>query len=436
MCIMSVLGIVIAIVGLGLLAAAHEIGHFIVARMLGIKVEELSIFIGPSLFSWKRKGVEYHIRLIPFGAYVRFPGMEEDDNGLLNPDSMINQARWKRLLVSLAGPVVNFLLGILIFAAIFSYYGFTTTKLGAIPEGSQLAATEAKPGDEIVGIAGQRIYADLDLIYTASKISFQDPLQMSLKSAQTGKVYQVTLNPKLSYYYYIGITRLSDYSPEGGFTVVDVDKNQNGGNPLVQKGDIIMSVNGISVQDSTFADVRDKDAKKVTLTVIRDGKTIDLAIEANIQKRANMVGYTPVSGSGFQDIIKESVLYSISVIHVSIESLKDMAKGNVKVTDVISGPVGIASLVSGVVDAPQVTDQIKLYNLGTMAGLISVALAFSNMLPLPGLDGNSIVMVMVELIRGRKISLKTERVINVVGFAILILLVVLALYADISRLVG
>ena len=67
MCDMSVLGIVIAVLGLGLLAAAHEIGHFIVARMLGIKVEELSVFIGPSLFSWKRKGVEYHIRLIPFG---------------------------------------------------------------------------------------------------------------------------------------------------------------------------------------------------------------------------------------------------------------------------------------------------------------------------------------------------------------------------------
>ena len=436
MCDMSALGIVIAVLGLGLLAAAHEIGHFIVARMLGIKVEELSVFIGPSLFSWKRKGVEYHIRLIPFGAYVRFPGMEEDDNGLLNPDSLINQARWKRLLVSLAGPTVNFLLGILIFALVFSYYGFTSTKLGVIAAGTQMAATEAKSGDEITGINGLRVFTDLDILYAGAKISADDPLKISLKSAQTGSEYQVTLNPEYSYYYRIGITRLTELSPEGGFIVDDVDKDQNGGNPQVQKGDIITEVNGIPVKDPTFADVHDKDAKTITLTVLRGGITIELTIKADIQKRANDIGMTPVYGRGFGDLVKESVLYSVSVINVTIETLKDMAQGEVKVTDVVSGPVGIASLVSDVVDAPQVDDKAKLYNLGLMAGLISVGLAFSNMLPLPGLDGNSIVMVTVELIRGRKISLKTERVINVIGFAVLIVLVILALYSDITRLVG
>ena len=436
MCDMSVLGIVIAVLGLGLLAAAHEIGHFIVARMLGIKVEELSVFIGPSLFSWKRKGVEYHIRLIPFGAYVRFPGMEEDDNGLLNPDSLINQARWKRLLVSLAGPTVNFLLGILIFALVFSYYGFTSTKLGVIAAGTQMAATEAKSGDEITRIDGQQIFTDLDIGYMWSKISDDRPLVMSLKSAQTGKEYQVTLNPEYSVQYRIGITVESELSKEGGMKVVDVDKDQNGGNPLVQKDDIVMALNGIPVKDPGYADIRDKDAETITLTVLRDGKTIEHTIKAVTYQSANERGIRITMGSGFGDLIKESVLYSVSVIHVSIESLKDMVKGDVEVTDVVSGPVGIVSVVSQVVDAPQVDDQVKLYNLGLMAGLISVGLAFSNMLPLPGLDGNSIVMVTVELIRGRKISLKTERVINVIGFTVLIMLVVFALYSDITRLVG
>jgi len=436
MCDMSVLGIVIAVLGLGLLAAAHEIGHFIVARMLGIKVEELSVFIGPSLFSWKRKGVEYHIRLIPFGAYVRFAGMEEDDNGLLNPDSLINQARWKRLLVSIAGPVVNFLLGILIFALVFSYYGFGSTKLGIIPAGTLLSSTEAKAGDEITGINGQRVFTDLDLNYINSTTSVDDPMVMSLKSAQTGKVYQVTLNPEYSYYYRIGIIVEGEFSKEGGMVVVEVSKDQNGGNPLLQKGDIVMALNGISVQDSKYASIRDKDAKTITLTVIRDGKSMDITMKADIQKRANDRGITPTNGSGFGDLIKESVLYSVSVVNMTIEILKDMVQGEVKVTDVVAGPVGIASVVSAVVDAPQATDQVKLNYLGTMAGFISVGLAFSNMLPLPGLDGNSIVMVMVELIRGRKISLKTERVINVIGFAVLIMLVILALYSDITRLVG
>lgn len=436
MCDMSVLGIVIAVLGLGLLAAAHEIGHFIVARMLGIKVEELSVFIGPSLFSWKRKGVEYHIRLIPFGAYVRFPGMEEDDYGLLNPDSLINQARWKRLLVSLAGPTVNFLLGILIFALVFSYYGFGSTKLGSIPAGTPLAATEAKAGDEIIEMNGIQIYTDMDRGYAEGQISSQNPLQLSLRSAQTGKVYQVVLNPRYVYYYSIPITKLPESSKEGGFVVDSVDKSLNGGNPLVKKGDIIMAVGGTPVKDPTYIIARDKDAKTVTLSIIRDGKSMEVSIESNIQKGIGDLGIRSTRGSGFAELIKESFLYSVSVIHVSIEIIKDMVKGDIKVTDVLSGPVGIASVISSVVDAPHATDEVKLYNLGLMAALISVGLAFSNMLPLPGLDGNSIVMVTVELIRGRKISLKTERVINVIGFAVLIVLVILALYSDITRLVG
>jgi regulator of sigma E protease len=318
----------------------------------------------------------------------------------------------------------------------FSYYGFGSTKLGPIPAGTQLAATEAKAGDEIVGFNGRQIFTDLDLTFFSSNASKSDSVPLSLKSAKTGNVYQVTLNPEFSYFYRIGIYVLSEYSKEGGMVVEEVEKDQNGGNPVLLKGDIVMALNGISVQDPTYADIRDKDAKTITLAVIRDGKTMDITMKADIQKRPNELGFTPTRGSGFRSLIKESVLYSVSVIHISIETLKDMVSGDVKVTDVVSGPVGIASLVSNVVDAPQATDEVKVYNLGLMAALISVGLAFSNMLPLPGLDGNSIVMVTVELIRGRKISVKTERVINVIGFAVLIMLVFLALYSDISRLVG
>ena len=91
-------------------------------------------------------------------------------------------------------------------------------------------------------------------------------------------------------------------------------------------------------------------------------------------------------------------------------------------------------LVNSVVETPQVDNSIKVEQLLQMAGLISVGLAFSNMLPLPGLDGNALVLVTVEMIRGRKISEKTERIINVVGFVVLIALVILALTSDILRI--
>ena len=111
---MSLQSIIICILGLGILAAVHEIGHFIVARLLKIKVYELSVFVGPKLFSWKRNDIEYYIRLIPLGAYVRFSEIDEETGELKddNPENLINQARWKRLLVSLAGPAMNVILEI------------------------------------------------------------------------------------------------------------------------------------------------------------------------------------------------------------------------------------------------------------------------------------------------------------------------------------
>ena len=141
-------------------------------------------------------------------------------------------------------------------------------------------------------------------------------------------------------------------------------------------------------------------------------------------------------GEGIGSLLKESVLYSISIIKVSMYSLGDVAEGKVAVQDAVTGPVGIATIVSDVVDAPATDNSVKLENLGTLAGLISVGLAFSNLLPLPGLDGNAMVLVVIEMIRGKKISLQTERVINGVGFVVLIALVIFALSSDIMRLVG
>ena len=129
-------------------------------------------------------------------------------------------------------------------------------------------------------------------------------------------------------------------------------------------------------------------------------------------------------------------MYSASVIEVSIDGLKSVAQGKIKAQDAIAGPVGIATIVSDVVDAPKTDNSVKVEYLGTLAGLISVGFAFSNLLPLPGLDGNVMVLVVIEMIRGKKISIKTERVINAIGFVVLISLVIFALSSDIMRLVG
>ena len=143
--------IIFVIIMLGVLATLHELGHFWVARLLKIKVFKVSIFVGPKLLSWKHKDVNFTIRLIPIGAYVRFT--EIDDEGYVvessDPDLLINQPRIKRLIVSLAGPFMNLLLGFIIFLTMFWATGFVSTEIGTPMPGAQTneVASEYTVGD-------------------------------------------------------------------------------------------------------------------------------------------------------------------------------------------------------------------------------------------------------------------------------------------------
>ena len=434
---MSPLSIVICIIGLGLLAAAHEIGHFVVARRLGIKVEELSIFVGPSLVSWTRKGVVYHIRLIPFGAYVRFPGIEDEDGGESNPDSYFKQPRWKRLIVSLGGPVTNFLLGIIIFAVMFSTTGFFSVNLDTVYPGTQIAETQAVKGDVIQAINGHTILTDLDLNYAMSTIPNTDPIHMTLRSQTSGQSYDIVLQPVITSQYYLGITRMNDLDEYGGWDIVEVNPAQNDGNPVFKVGDSLLSVNGVSITDPGFVElIAYSDGKELTAHIVRDGVEQDITLTTIPIETVNDRGIYIQLGEGFLPMIRQSVLYSVSLIKVSVFTIRDMVTGRIAAKDTLTGPVGIANIVSDVVDEPSTDSGEKIVNLGLIAGLISVGLAFSNMLPLPGLDGNAMVMLIVEMIRGKKISLKTERVINVLGFVFLIALTIYVLTIDIMRLVG
>jgi len=434
---MSLQSIVICILGLGILAAFHEVGHFLAAKRLGIKVEELSIFVGPSLIHWKRKGVDYHIRLIPFGAYVRFPGLEDEDGGVSNPDSYFNQPRWKRLIIALAGPFTNLALGVVIFAVVFSNYGFLSTNLDMIYEGTQIAETNAVKGDEIISVNGDRILTQLDLSYALYNVPDSDPISMVLLSDDTGEKYRVTLNPTITSKYRLGISVMSELDANKGLSIAEVDESQNDGNPVLKPGDSLLAINGILVSDPEYANVvSGSNGNELTVTIIRDGVQMDVKLAATIYDTSNARGIYLLPGTGIASILRQSVLYSISIIKVSFFSLRDVATGTIAVGDAVAGPVGIATIVSDVVDAPQVDNSVKLENLGILSGLISVGLVFSNLLPLPGLDGNAMVLVVIEMIRGKKLSLKTEQVINGVGFVVLIALVIFALSSDIMRLVG
>ena len=434
---MSLQSIIICIFGLGILAAVHEIGHFIVARLLKIKVYELSVFVGPKLFSWKRNDIEYYIRLIPLGAYVRFSEIDEETGELKddNPENLINQARWKRLLVSLAGPFMNVVLGIIIFVICFSNFGFLSLHQDVIVPGTQVAATNIEMGDTILKMNGQRIFSQMDLSYYLGQVSNVDEITLTMRSAKTGDKYEVVLTPEISEQYMLGITHYADLDENDGWKVMDVDASQNQGNPVIKPGDSVLSVNDVPVSDPNISDlVRNSNGEILKIRLIRGGEEMTVEMVATMIKSANLRGIYLQDGKGIGACIKEAIVFPISFIRISIDALAQVFTGKVKAYDVVSGPVGIASVVSDVVDAPKTDNSEKIEMLLLLAGGISTGLAFTNMLPIPGLDGNAIVLTVVEMIRGKKLSRKSEQVINVIGFVMIIGLVVFALVSDIIRL--
>ncbi len=434
---MSPLSIVICILGLGVLAAVHEIGHFIMARILKIKVYELSIFVGPKLFSWKKKDVEYYIRMIPLGAYVRFSEIDEETGELKddNPENLINQARWKRLLVSLAGPFMNIVLGIIIFMICFSTFGFLSLRQGIIVEGTQVAQTQIEVGDSIVSLNGTRILSQMDLSYYLDEVSNKDTIELTMRSGKTGEKYDVSLVPDISEQYMLGFSHYSELDANGGWTVTTVDSRQNNDSPVMKVNDSVLAVNDVPVTDPGFTDVvRNSNGEKLQVKIIRGGEEMTLEMNAIKVKTSNLRGIYLDDGRGFWECFREAVVFPFSFIRISIDSLAKVFAGKVAAYDVLSGPVGIASVVSEVVDAPKVKSSIKVETLLILAGGISTGLAFTNMLPIPGLDGNAIVLTVVEMIRGKKLSRKAEQIINVIGFVMIIALVLFALVSDIIRL--
>ena len=435
----SILAVVLM---LGIFAAAHELGHFFVARLFKVKAYEVSVFLGPALFKWRRKDVDYSIRCIPVGAYVRFNDFDNEGNPVVSDDPalLINQPRWKRLIIALAGPFVNFLLGIIIFSAFFCVTGYETLKLGATEEGLQMYGLDYEIGDTVVAVDGHKVFTSADFVLYFDFKDAGEPTVLTIRSKETGKKHDITLNPEVSERGLIGITRNQTLDPETSGWVVS--GNSNPASDL-KAGDIVTAVNGIAIADYEALDDFFKNTKEgdiVEVTYIRDGK--------EIKEEIPLVGGTYVNGMGitllpekvtgvksFFSTVYNGIKTPFSVINMTKMVISHAISGEVKAYQVISGPIGVVNIVDNVVAEEKTSTTLKLSTLVTLAAFVTVALSISNMLPLPGLDGAQIIILLVEMVIGRKLPQKIENMITVIGFFVMILLLLLAFASDITKIV-
>ncbi len=439
--------IIFVVLMLGVLASLHELAHFWVARLLKIKVYEVSLFVGPKLLSWKHKDVKFSIRLIPIGAYVRFN--EIDEEGYIvesdNPDLLANQPRFKRLLVSIAGPLMNLILGILIFFVMFLSLGYSTMKIGNPIDGAQtsVVASEYTPGDKIQAVNGVKVYTSFDLSFELDSDDPGEVMTLTLKSQETGEKYNIELTPEFYRKPMLLIyVKTSDMEEREGWLVDSVDPDQNKGNPVLAAGDIVTHINGKSVDDADFDEYlfNMEEQEYLTVTYIRDGVTSDVQIAPEYvdyvtTRGIRILPQTVDSPASFFEALGYAAKMPASVGNITIRGIKQIISGKEKAYNLLSGPIGITTMVNDVVKEEEDSVADKLITLVMITAVISMALAFSNLLPIPGLDGIQIVFIVVEMVIGHKLSEKAENRLTIAGFIVIILLLILAFISDILRII-
>ncbi len=366
----------------------HEFGHFITAKLLGIKVLEYAIGFGLVLFKSKKTETQYSLRLIPFGGYCKFEGEDEESK---DPRAFCNQKVWKRIIVVVAGGVANIILGFILFLAIIPGSGDIVTNYVAKPvEGSYAIEAGLMPGDEIVKINGKNVSTYSDITLYTEEFTADSECKIVVKR-DDGK-HELSFKPSTSKVVY-------------NYTNTDIRLNEY--------------VNGTLISDSVveYSETVPKDE-----SLVGKSRTVDRLI----------IGFTPEREEvTFLNIWGEAWHQTKFVVKLVYHSLWDLITGDAGMESV-SGPVGVVTVVN---DAVNSGSKSWLYVLNLTA-LLTINLGVFNLLPIPALDGGRLFFMVVELITRKRIPAEKEGLVHAIGFALFIALAVFVSFNDIMRLLG
>jgi regulator of sigma E protease len=417
--------ILLAILALSFLIIVHEFGHFIVAKLSGIKVHEFSLFMGPKLFSKQFGETTYSLRLVPLGGFVRMEGEEQESE---DERAFNKKPIYIRAAVIAAGPIMNLLVAIIIIAAIFLRLGYTSTEIGDVQKNSPAAIAGIQTGDNLVEFNNKKIYqpADTEIFFYAFKGDLA-----TIKVNRNGKLLSYELPLQKSVY------RLGYMPKDDTNTVIKVIAGDPAEKVGIKPNDEIIKLNNKPVhnrQDISSYLNTIKDAP-VGITVIRDGKEQNLGkikakVERNSAYAALGVGLQGKKGGVLQST-KQATLFSYSVARSVFYSVAWLVSGAVPLKEVM-GPVGIVTTIGNAVQQGP-TFLEKFLGLLNITAYISINLGVFNLIPFPALDGSKLLLLGIEGVRRKSITPEKEAIISMVGLSLLIMLMLFATYNDILR---
>lgn len=436
-----IIGIIVALLILSLMLFLHELGHFIAGRKLGFKVIEFSIFMGPRLWSFERKGIRYSLKAIPLGASVEFAGEypEEGENEKpLEKGDFYERPRWARMITLLAGPFMNILTAFLVFVILFSIIGFGTTKIAEVQENSLAGIAQVQAGEKLVSLNNYKINTDFDLQIALMTLDGDENFELQTLDPTTGEEKLYSLQNRTETQYKLGIV----YDPADEKVVIhDIDTNINPEASKFVLGDQVLKVNDKETSVETFSDMVTEASllsshytPEAKFTVLRGSTEVELEIVLAPVEVPLGLGVFLDYNKSFLDAIPYTFSYMWSYIKGTGVIFGRIFQGKVAAQDALTGPVGIVDVFSGVVANNSFDFGAKAIQILNLFAAISLALGATNLLPIPPLDGGQLLILLIEKIRGKRLGIKAQTVVTIIGIVFVLSLTVLALGFDIHRI--
>ncbi len=415
---------------LGVIVFVHEAGHLLVAKAFGVRVLTFSLGFGKRLWGFRRGETDYRLSLVPLGGYVRLGG-ENPDEVTDDPREFLNKPRWQRILVYLAGPVMNVILATILFAGLFMAgievpnLSAMPSEVGAVVKGSSAEQAGLQRGDLILSLNGKpsKTWEDASFGLATSP---NRPVVLELQRGE--KRFSATVTPKLDPHYQIGDT--AGIAPKNRPQLTKVLDGTPAAAAGFELGDEIWAVDGRSIADSTafVAYIESKAGQQVAIEVRRGSKHQTISVTPRDEGGKGRIGV----GLGFfqryppGEALKASLIFNWRICTQTFDVLGKLVTRKVPPGGALAGPLEIAKQAGA---AARVGFKYLLY----LMGFISISIALLNLMPIPILDGGQITILLLESVIRRDLSVRFKEIVIQVGFVMVLLLMAMVIWFDVKK---
>ena len=417
---------------LGVLIFVHELGHFMAARRVGVRVLTFSLGFGPKILKVKRGDTEYCISAVPLGGYVKMAGESPEDARSGAPDEFMSKTKWERFQILIMGPVMNIALAVVVLAVVLAQgaevpaYEDKSPLVGAVEKGSVAERAGLQRGDRLLTVAGDDVPTWRDVEVAVGTRANRD---IPITFDRGGRTQSVTVRPTAQGKYQIGdIGVLPDVSPSVR-SVVPGDPADRAG---VKAADVVVAVDGERVIFARhLAEAISRNGgRQIELLIRRGADELRLPVTPEQRGDRGLIGVsiseeTRTFKPGPLEAVRLSVEQNIASSGLIFRTLGGLFTGATSVRQ-LQGPVGIAQLSGESAQAGWVS-------LLSLMAVISLNLGLLNLMPVPVLDGGHILIMALEGVARRDFSMQVKEKMLLAGFVVLMMLMVTVIYNDLTR---